>query len=73
MMMDQGSESSRDPGVHVDNVQRRLREVVEHIEKDQALLDDVQALALFEVTREVLLGLSKAFEDYRRKNEKAWK
>jgi hypothetical protein len=35
-------------------------------------MDDPKAKALFEVSAEVISGLQKAFEDFEKKNEKAW-
>ncbi len=71
--MNQKQESTSSPRYHVDNVQRMMNDLVQHIQQDEGRIDDPQALALFEVTREVLKGLNKAFDDYKQKNEKAWK
>lgn len=57
----------------MDNVQHMMNDLVQHIEQDEGRLQDKQALALFEVTREVLKGLNKAFDDYKQKNEKSWR
>jgi hypothetical protein len=36
-------------------------------------VDEPQLKAMFETSAEVLGGLAKAFQDYERKNEAAWK
>jgi hypothetical protein len=36
-------------------------------------VDEPQLKAMFETSAEVLSGLSKAFSDYERKNESAWR
>jgi hypothetical protein len=40
---------------------------------DVVKVDEPQLKAMFETSAEVLGGLSKAFDDYERKNEAAWK
>ena len=67
------NESTGDPKVHVSNVKNKLDDLVKHIQQDETKLQEPRALALFETSREVLKGLMKAFEDYEKKDEKAWK
>jgi hypothetical protein len=51
---------------------QRLQEIVQHLREDIEKVDEPQFKAMFETSAEVLNGLVKAFEDYERKNEKAW-
>ncbi len=64
---------SPDPLAHTANVKEQLQELVDHLREDVKKVDDPKAKALFETSAEVLLGLKKAFEDYEKKNEAAWK
>jgi hypothetical protein len=41
-----------------------LSELVDHLRRDVAKVDEPRAQALFETAAEVLLGLRKAFADY---------
>ena len=50
-----------------------LTDVIEHAREDVGVVSDPKAQALFEATAEVLTGLRKAFEDFERRNEPAWK
>lgn len=61
------------PIEHTRNVKSALQEVKDHLRKDIEQLDDPKAEALFETSAEVLEGLIKAFTDYEKKNEEAWK
>ena len=42
-------------------------------EKISGKVDEPQFKAMFETSAEVLPGLAKAFDDYERKNEAAWR
>ena len=64
---------SSDPKVHTKNIKGELQKVVDHLRKDVSRVDDPQAKALFETSAEVLLGLKKAFTDYEKGEEEAWK
>jgi len=61
-----------DPRHHAANIERMLNEVSDHIEEDLGKIDDLQAKALFETTRETLEGLITAFEHYQA-GEPAWR
>jgi len=65
-------EADRDPRHHTQNMARRLKETIQHTRSDIDKVDEPQFRAMFETAAEVLGGLVKAFEDYVRKNEKAW-
>ena len=53
-----------EPRHHAANIKRMLTDVSTHIHEDLGKVDDLQAKALFETTRETLNGLIKAFDDY---------
>jgi hypothetical protein len=63
---------SKDPRQHVEDIERMLHEVAEHLGMDNGRIKEPQALALFEAAREVVNGLLTAFEHYRRASEAAW-
>lgn len=58
---------------HLSHMQARLQEDVDHLRGDIEKLSEPQAKAMFETAAEVLLGLKKAFADYERRNEAAWR
>jgi hypothetical protein len=62
-----------DPRHHTQKMKVRLQETVDHLRSDIAKVDEPQLKAMFETSAEVLLGLVKAFGDYERKNEAAWR
>jgi hypothetical protein len=66
------AEATNDPRKHVDNIAQMLRDIATHLGEDTKRVDEPQAKALFETTREVLKGLITAFEHYRRDAEQAW-
>lgn len=65
--------NSNDPMVHTSHVKGMLTGLIDHLRDDVLKLDDPAAKALFEVSAEVLIGLKKAFEDFEKKEEAAWK
>jgi hypothetical protein len=46
---------------------------VTHLREDIQKVDEPQLKAMFETSAEVLSGLVKAFGDYEKKNEAAWR
>jgi len=54
-------------------MQQRLRETVDHLRADVEKVDEPRLKAMFETSAEVLEGLIKAFRDYERKHEPAWR
>jgi hypothetical protein len=46
---------------------------VAHLRQDIGKVDEPQLAAMFETAAEVLTGLIKAFDDYEKKNEAAWR
>ena len=67
------SASDKNPLHHTEKMKKRLEETVTHIRQDIDKVDDPQLAAMFETCAEVLLGLVKAFGDYEKKNETAWR
>ena len=65
--------TSRDPLEHTANIKDEFIKLSEHLREDVDKVDDPKAKALFEVSAEVIDGLRKAFNDYEKKNESAWK
>ena len=62
-----------DPLYHTRKMRQHLRETADHFRTDIEKVDEPQFKAMFETAAEVLLGLTKAFEDYEKQNEPAWK
>lgn len=58
---------------HTEKITARLQEIVTHLREDIKRVDDPQLKAMFETSAEVLGGLMKAFGDYDKKNEAAWR
>jgi ElaB/YqjD/DUF883 family membrane-anchored ribosome-binding protein len=65
--------SQNDPRRHSKNLRQMLTETIDHALRGVADVSDPKAQALFETTAEVLIGIRKAFEDFERRNEQAWK
>jgi hypothetical protein len=57
----------------VRKIEGRIKHLVEHLRQDVGKVAEPKAQALFETSAEVLVGLAKAFGDYERKKEAAWK
>ena len=62
-----------DPIHHTQKMKHRLEETIEHLRADIEKVDEPQLKAMFETSAEVLGGLAKAFSDYERRNEPAWR
>jgi hypothetical protein len=62
-----------DPRHHTETMQARLQETIDHLRSDIDKVSEPQLRAMFETAAEVLSGLKKAFSDYEKKNEKAWR
>jgi hypothetical protein len=67
------SASDRNPQHHTQNMKKRLSEAVTHLRTDIGKVDEPQLKAMFETSAEVLGGLIKAFDDYEKKDETAWR
>jgi hypothetical protein len=66
------SSADRSPKHHTQNMKKRFHETVTHLRQDIEKVDEPQLKAMFETSAEVLIGLTKAFDDYEKKNEAAW-
>src|SRR3979490_1008029 len=67
------SSSDKNPLHHTQKIKKRLEETVTHLRQDIDKVDEPQLAAMFETAAEVLTGLIKAFDDYEKKNEAAWR
>jgi ferric iron reductase protein FhuF len=67
------SSADRNPQHHTQKMKSRLQETVTHLREDIQKVDEPQLKAMFETSAEVLAGLIKAFSDYEKKNEAAWR
>jgi hypothetical protein len=67
------SSSDRNPQHHTEKMKTRIQEIVTHMREDIKKVDEPQLKAMFETSAEVLGGLMKAFSDYEKKNEAAWR
>ena len=67
------SASDKTPQHHTQKMKKRLEETVAHLRQDIGKVDEPQLAAMFETSAEVLKGLVKAFDDYEKKNESAWR
>lgn len=63
----------KNPLHHTQNMQRRLRELIDHLRDDIKTVDEPQMKAMFETSAEVPGGLATAFQHYEKKNEAAWR
>ena len=67
------SAADRDPRHHTQKMCKALHDIRNHLREDIQKVDEPQLKAMFETSAEVLTGLAKAFDDYERKNEAAWR
>ena len=66
--------SSKNNAVHhTQNIKALMRQLIEHLRADVGKITEPKAQALFETSAEVLAGLVKAFDDYEKKSEAAWR
>lgn len=72
-MTDPSALPENDPRRHTRQVKDRLDELITHLREDVGKVGDPRAEALFETAAEVLGGLGKAFADFERRNEPAWR
>jgi hypothetical protein len=59
--------------INTSEAQLRLQQLVDYLRGNVRQLDDPRAQALYETSAEVLLGLKKAFMDYSKQSESAWR
>ena len=65
--------SENNPIHHTQKIKARMRQLIDHLREDVGKVTEPKAQALFETSAEVLTGLVKAFGDYEKKNEEAWR
>jgi len=65
--------SESDPRHHTTKIKGMLDDLMTHLRHDVEKVSDPRAEALFETTAEVLGGLKKAYDDYERRDEPAWR
>jgi hypothetical protein len=58
---------------HTQKIKVQLRQLIDHLREDVGKVTEPKAQALFETSAEVLTGLVKAFDDYEKKGEEAWR
>jgi hypothetical protein len=66
-------DTSSDPRQHTKRMENVFHETADHLRRDVQKIQDPRARALFETAAEVIGGLEKAFHDYDRKDEPAWR
>ena len=54
-------------------MQKALKNIQGHLREDINKVNQPKLRAMFETSAEVLDGLMRAFQDYEKKNESAWK
>jgi hypothetical protein len=65
--------SENNPIHHTNKIAAQMRQLIEHLRADVGKVTEPKAQALFETSAEVLTGLVKAFDDYEKKSETAWR
>jgi hypothetical protein len=58
---------------HTHKIKAQMSQIIQHLREDVGTVTEAKAQALFETSAEVLTGLVKAFEDYEKKTEAAWR
>jgi len=67
------SADESNPIHHTRKMTARFEETIQHLRADIEKVDEPRFRAMFETAAEVLGGLAKAFKDYERKAERAWR
>jgi hypothetical protein len=65
--------SGNNPIHHTQKIKAQMRQLIDHLREDVGKVTEPKAQALFETSSEVLTGLVKAFDDYEKKSEAAWR
>ena len=65
--------SENNPIHHTQKIKVHMRQLIDHLREDVGKVTEPKAQALFETSAEVLTGLVKAFDDYEKKGEEAWR
>ena len=67
------STSENKPNHHTQKIKAQMCQLIDHLRLDIGKITEAKAQALFETSAEVLTGLVKAFDDYEKKSEVAWR
>ena len=65
--------TKNNPIHHTQKLKTQMRQLIDHLREDVGKVTEPKAQALFETSAEVLSGLVKAFDDYEKKTEAAWR
>jgi hypothetical protein len=65
--------AENNPIHHTQKIKVQMHQLIDHLREDVGKVAEPKAQALFETSAEVLTGLVKAFDDYEKKNEAAWR
>jgi hypothetical protein len=65
--------SENNPIHHTQKIKAQMRQLINHLREDVGKVMEPKVQALFETSAEVLNGLVKAFDDYEKKSEAAWR
>jgi hypothetical protein len=65
--------TENNPSHHTQKIKAQMHQLIEHLRADVGKVTEPKAQALFETSAEVLTGLVKAFDDYEKKSEAAWR
>ncbi len=65
--------AENNPVRHTLKIKAQMRQIINHLSEDAGKVTEAKARALFETSSEVLARLVKAFDDYERKGEEAWR
>jgi hypothetical protein len=65
--------SENDPVHHTQKLKAQMRQLIDHLRADVGKVTEPKARVLFETSAEALAGLVKAFDDYEKKSEGAWR
>ncbi len=65
--------STNNPIHHTQKIKAQMGQLIDHLRDDVRKVTEPKARALFETSAEVLIGLVKAFDDYEKKSEAAWR
>ena len=68
----QSSQLSENTRTLITNTSQMLDRLINQVREDITQAREPKAQALFETTAEVLLGLKKAYDDYKSGSERAW-
>jgi len=65
--------SKKQPLHYTPKLKGKMERLINHLRRDIQKVTEPKAQALFETSAEVLTGLVKAFGDYEKRTELAWK